>query len=122
MSESLLDLEMLDSYRELASPEDPDFFRRYLKTFLEGIPVQIENIEASIRSADAAQMARAAHAIKSSCMNVGASVLVERCAKLEAIGKSGSISGAESLYPEIAELFRRLVEEVHALPEFRDRG
>ncbi len=120
MSESLLDSEMLNSYRELASLEDPDFFKTYLSTFLAALPTLVDAILASIDSSNAEQLVRAAHAIKSSCLNVGASDIVERCAKIEAIGKCGTVSGAGPLAIEVVALVRRLTEEVHSLPEFRD--
>jgi HPt (histidine-containing phosphotransfer) domain-containing protein len=119
MSESLLDSEMLDSYRELASPDDPDFFKTYLNTFLAALPALVDSILNSIETSNADQLARAAHAIKSSCMNVGAADIVNRCAQMELIGKSGTIAGAGPLSIEVVALIRRLTAEVHALPEFR---
>lgn len=118
-SERLLDTEILDSYRELATPEDPDFFRNFLETFLAGVPGYVAGIEGAIRAGDAESLARAAHALKSSCLNVGAEAVVVRCARLENLGKSGTVEGAPPIAVEIAELCRRMAEEIRGLSEFR---
>jgi HPt (histidine-containing phosphotransfer) domain-containing protein len=118
MSESLLDSEMLDSYRELGTPEDPHFFRNYLQTFLDGLPPHLEGIDRAIGSGNSELLAREAHALKSSCMNVGAKPVVERAAKLESLGKIGRLDGAAELALEVSELCRKLGEEIRSLPEF----
>lgn len=110
---------MLDSYRELVTPDDPYFFKRFMEKFIEALPGYVAAIEAAIRRTDTVGLALAAHALKSSCLNVGAGAIVERSAKLEALGKSGSVAGAEPLAAEVAALCARLGDEVRALTEFQ---
>ncbi len=113
---------MLDAYRALATPDDPSFFKTYLTLFLEGVSEHLAAIEAAIRNTDAEELAKAAHALKSTCMNVGADAIVERSAKLEGVANAGGVVGAAPLASEIASLCRQMSGEIYALPEFRRDG
>jgi two-component system, sensor histidine kinase len=119
MAENLLDNEMLDSYRELGTPEEPDFLKKFLTTFIDAIPAHLERIDVAIKASNFEDLARASHAIKSSCLNIGAAAIVERCAKIEANGKAGELGDSAKLYGEVVELCGQLKAEIHALPEFR---
>ena len=115
---TLLDFEVLESFRELAA-EDPEFFRKYFDAFLLTIPKQIEGLHEAMRLQDARKLAQHAHAIKSSCANSGVREMVTRSENLENLGNSGTCAGSALTVAELETLFQRLEREVRALPEMQ---
>lgn len=107
-----LDPEMLAS---LESFGDPAFVAEVIDIYIEDAPPRIEAMRSAIAAGDATKLASAAHALKSSSGNVGASAVRELCAHLEAHGLTGA---AEKL----AELEREYADAVMALREVASKG
>ncbi len=118
MAKTLISPETLNSFRELQTPKDPNFFREFLTALLNGIPGHLETIRTAIETGDPQKIALSAHAIKSSCLNIGVTPITTLCAKLEELSKKGSLVGAQELYTETMQLCATLKREIHALPEF----
>ena len=73
--------------------------------FLGETPISFEDLRTAVRDGDAANIARAAHALKSASLNVGAESMSELCKELEALGKDGTTDGAASLATRLDELY-----------------
>lgn len=63
-----------------------------------------------------------AHALKSSCLNLGAEQLGSLLLQLEKLGNSGSLSGVDALYEQVRNEFDLLQREIAALPEFKKKA
>jgi HPt (histidine-containing phosphotransfer) domain-containing protein len=66
----------------------------------------------AVSRGDAAEMSRAAHALKSSSFNVGAKALAELCHRLEQLGKRNELAQGAELVAEAEALYegsRRLL-------------
>ena len=65
--------------------------------YLEDTPGHIQAIEAAVGEGDADRLHAIAHSIKGSSRNLGAERLADICKQLEDIGRSGVVSGADSI-------------------------
>lgn len=78
-----LDAEVLEQLRSLSSDDDPLFAEDLVDAFLADVPPRLDIIEAALRRGDAQAAAREAHALKSSCGNVGATEMSRIAASIE---------------------------------------
>ena len=100
-----IDPETLASLQSFGGPE---FFAELIDIYITDAPPRIETMRMAIAEGDAAKLAFAAHALKSSSGNVGATAVRELCADLEA----NTLAGATE---KLAELEREYVDAVKAL-------
>ena len=70
---------------------------RVIGAFLADTPARLAQIRDATHAGNAEALRKTAHALKSSCANVGAERLATFAAELEAIGKSGALAGASAL-------------------------
>jgi PAS domain S-box-containing protein len=89
-----LDRAILASLRELQSADQPDVLGELIDVFLTDARDQIEALRAAIACGDAAAIERAAHRLRGSSANLGATTLAAHCAELEALGRRPAIEGA----------------------------
>jgi HPt (histidine-containing phosphotransfer) domain-containing protein len=76
---------------------DLEFLAELLAEYFRDSPAQFHNLAAALSSNDAEAFRRAAHSLKSNSANFGALALSGRFKKLEDMGKSGNLEGADSL-------------------------
>jgi signal transduction histidine kinase/CheY-like chemotaxis protein len=86
-----------------------------IKTFLQDAPKTILLIQRAIANKDAQQLALTAHALKGSVSIFGAPKAVAIVRKLEAIGRSGDLVGADSQFRALESEFARLKPELLAI-------
>ena len=67
--------------------------------------------------ADAVGVRRVAHGLKSNGADFGAVKFSALCKELEAVGKSGTLEGAENLYSSIASEFELVARALAAIRE-----
>jgi HPt (histidine-containing phosphotransfer) domain-containing protein len=92
-SETPIDPEAIENLRAL-TPDDPDsFLRDIIGIFLEDTPARIADLRQSLAAGDRDSFTRAAHSIKGSSSNLGATQLREISAELEQRGKTEGIAG-----------------------------
>ena len=75
---------LIDSARMRTFREDyPDIVDQLLRLFLDSTPELLEELHAAVDSDDAAELKRAAHKLKGSCQNIGATFMATLCLTLE---------------------------------------
>ena len=99
--------------------DDPEFFKSLLQAFLESLTSRLPPIKQAIEQKSGDKLALAAHALKSSCCNLGAQKLGDFCQELEKIGKAGSTDGADAIYVQLSREADAVKNEVNALPEMK---
>jgi len=72
-----------------------DFVDELVDTFLEDGARQIEALHAAVASGDVDGLGRAAHSLKTGCLNIGATDLGTTCRSLEEAARGGSVPDAE---------------------------
>jgi two-component system sensor histidine kinase/response regulator len=107
---SALDEQALKQIRALRKPGGPDLLKRIVGLYITNSRALVDSLRASITSSDAAAVLQAAHSLKSSSANVGATELTKLCATLETAAKAGKLtSGWAMLEPIVTEHNRVLL-------------
>ena len=107
----LLDNELLAELKEIME----DDFGELLETFLTESAKQMNAVSTSLLAGESDQLRRAAHSLKGSCGNIGASQLQAHCAELEASAATGDLSLSTSLVAEAERQLKLVQSEVAAL-------
>jgi HPt (histidine-containing phosphotransfer) domain-containing protein len=89
----VIDPQAIEDLRAL-NPEDPAFLRELIDLFIQDVPGRITEIEQALASKDAVLLTRAAHTIKGSCSNFGATSLREISHAMEMQGKASDFATA----------------------------
>ncbi|TVP55239.1 MAG: Hpt domain-containing protein [Halomonadaceae bacterium] len=85
---SHLDHEALSELQEVMEDE----FEILISTFLQDSSERIQHLHQALESEAADDFSKAAHSLKGSSINIGATVLGERCKVAENAGRAGQLS------------------------------
>ena len=106
--EAVVDAEKIAGLQQLARA-NPSFMRDITGLFREDALLRIHELRDSTSRSDPGMVARAAHSLKSSSGNIGASRMYSLCATIESSARQGSLDG-------VAEMVEQLATELdHAL-------
>jgi len=115
----VLDRAVLEQLSRVRTNGKPELLTRVIKLYVSESPVLIEKLKDAARAGDAARMSSAAHTLKSSSANVGASVLSRYCADVEAHARDGETEQARRCIAKIETEHRSvqsaLVSEIESL-------
>ena len=118
MPEPSLDSDKVSGLKEMGKA-NPRFMSDITTLFREDALVRLHDLRDSIAAANPAQLARAAHALKSSSGNVGAKRIYTLCAAIEENARAGKIAGAKEFVDQVAA---ELDVAVAALTRSANRG
>ena len=104
---SPLDPQAIEDLRAL-NPDDVSFLRELIQIYLDDSPQQIAEIEQSLTKGDAPRLTRAAHSLKGSSANFGASQLRAICEKIEHLGRTAALSEVPAQLPELQAEYARV--------------
>jgi signal transduction histidine kinase/CheY-like chemotaxis protein/HPt (histidine-containing phosphotransfer) domain-containing protein len=104
-----LDEDVIQSLRELGGEDDPGLLAELAELFLEDAPPRIADLQRALESNDTKLLQETAHALKSSCGNLGALLLSEMCRELEAMGREERLDGAAALLERSTRELDRVV-------------
>jgi HPt (histidine-containing phosphotransfer) domain-containing protein len=110
-----LDPVVLENLRQLTPPGEPDVLNEVLQLFLDDVPARIERLRAAWQGGDAVAVQRAAHSLKGSAGNIGATDLLGVCRQLDELGRAGDLSGAAALVAALDSEFGRVRAEIKSL-------
>ena len=112
-----IDSTALDSLAALPHADDKDLAEQVIRTYIKTSLDQMTRLGEAIDSADADCIRTAAHSLKSSSANVGATRLAELCASIETSTRASDRASAVTLqrqikneYPRVIEALRRRIE------------
>jgi HPt (histidine-containing phosphotransfer) domain-containing protein len=86
-----------------------------VETFLRDAPALLETVRGALEAAEAQQLRRAAHTLKSNGRMFGATRLAELCQELEAMAKAGTLLGAAELVAQIDGEYARVAGALQAV-------
>jgi len=116
--EATIDWSVLETLQTFRKQGAPDPRTRLINIFLSCSPPLLDALQTAIQTSAPDSLANAAHSMKSGSLNMGATELGELCARLENIGRRGSIEEAEDLlarleleYGAVEAAFRKIVSE-----------
>ncbi|MYM23709.1 response regulator [Duganella sp. FT135W] len=115
--DQLINLQALDNIRALSPVNGNALLERVLQAFLRDTPIHLHTIRQAIHAGDADQLRKAAHSLKSSSANIGASALAQRSKELEQLGRNHTTAGAAALLADMEHSFQAARQALGALLE-----
>ncbi len=117
-SEPVLEVEPIARLREMGKALGRDVPRRILELYLGDSPARLVTLRRALADGNAQAIERAAHALKGSSANLGASVLAEHCHQLEKLSASSvpadaeaQLAALEAEYGKVEAAMRELLTE-----------
>lgn len=110
-----IDPQALEGLREL-NPDDPAFLRELIDLFINDVGDRLAELDRALASSDVNLLIRAAHTIKGSCSNFGATELTRLSQVMELQGKAADLPAAIATLPALKTEFTAVAE---ALRQFR---
>ena len=112
---SVLDPQAIENLRTLNPGDNDEFLREIVGIFLEDTPLRIAELDQGALAGDRAKFTRAAHSIKGSSANLGATALRSAAEKLEHQSHTQGIAGAAGLVEQVKTEFSRTQIALHTL-------
>ena len=100
-----IDPAAIQSLRALGGDDDDSFLREIIAIFLTDTPARIAELEAGLRDGDTDIFMRAAHSIKGSSSNMGATVLQATAERLENESRVSGLAGLRGRVDEVKAEF-----------------
>ncbi|PYQ30274.1 MAG: hypothetical protein DMF57_15520 [Acidobacteria bacterium] len=97
----VVDAEKVSVLKELAR-SNPTFLRDITGLFREDATLRLHELRDSVISGNPDRLARAAHALKSSSGNIGATRMYTLCTTIEANAQEGTVDGAAEIVEQLA--------------------
>jgi HPt (histidine-containing phosphotransfer) domain-containing protein len=115
MAAPVLDPSVIASLRDLTPPGEPDVLKELFALFLEDVPGRIERLRAAWQAGDAVAVQRAAHSLKGSAGNIGATQLHAVCASIDAQGRSGDLAPLPAMIASLDAEYANVQAEIKSL-------
>jgi PAS domain S-box-containing protein len=101
----VIDPGLLAGFREMDPDGSGGMLAKLIDLFLENTPTVLAEARAALCEASASRIERAAHMLKGSCANFGATSMQDACARLEGLCREGSLEGADEILAEVEKEF-----------------
>jgi CheY-like chemotaxis protein len=111
-----LDAAVIDRIRDMERRGAPDLLRRLVDAYLDTAARLVAEAEEAIQHKDVDALRHAAHTLKSSSANLGASELAHRCGEIENLVRGGHLLAARQHWPAARQEYERVVLALRALP------
>ncbi|HEY0862540.1 MAG TPA: Hpt domain-containing protein [Lacunisphaera sp.] len=111
----ILNPDAIRALRDLSPEGDSEFLRELIEIYLADTPKQLTKLEEAINRQDSGQVVHAAHTIKGSSGNFGATKLAQVAQEMEAHGKSSNLTSAAAALPGLKQAFADVITALQAL-------
>jgi HPt (histidine-containing phosphotransfer) domain-containing protein len=109
-----VDVAVIDELKE-ATGRDPAFLAELIDTYLEDSAALLAAMRQAIAAADAAEVRRAAHSLKSNSASFGAGPLANVCRELEHRARDGRLDDAAEHLARIETAYAEVERELRSL-------
>src|SRR5262245_55622116 len=110
-----VDKSVIDELRGLSREDNATLLDELVELFIGGSPRRIAELRSAITRKDPEGLAKAAHSLKSSSAQMGASRMQEISAALETLGRTGTVAGTETLVEEMVIELDRVVPDLQSM-------
>ena len=111
----LLDQKALNNIRAVHREGAPKLLEKVISIYFESSPKLLQTLRDAVAGDDAAEtIERAAHSLKSSSANLGATKLAALCGGLEEMARENRTEGANAILIEIEKLYPLVCESLAA--------
>jgi histidine phosphotransfer protein HptB len=104
---AVIDSGAIENLRALNPGDSDAFLREITQIFLDDTPLRIAELDQSLIDGDVPRFTRAAHSIKGSSSNLGASALRKVAEKLEHQSRDHGLAEVNSLLDQVKTEFER---------------
>ena len=111
----VLDPQSIENLRALNPGDNDEFLREIAGIFLEDTPQRIAELDQSALVADIPKFTRAAHSIKGSSANIGATYLRAASERLENMARTQGLAGVAPLVEQVKAEFARTRDALQTL-------
>jgi signal transduction histidine kinase/CheY-like chemotaxis protein/HPt (histidine-containing phosphotransfer) domain-containing protein len=108
-AKSLLDQKRLDMIRAMQRPESPSVLDRIITMYNESSPEMVRAMHEAVKKGDAEALREAAHSLKTSSANLGATELASLCKELEDLGARTKIEAAGALLDRLDDVYQEVI-------------
>lgn len=109
-----LDEQALHQIRSLRQPGGPDLLKKIVDLYISNSRTLVETLREALIRSDAPAVSQAAHSLKSSSANVGATALTQLCAQMETSAKGGKLDSGWPLLDRMVEEHNRVLLALNA--------
>lgn len=113
--EIILDPAAIENLRAIGGDDNGEFLRELVGIFLQDGPHRLADIESALAAGNAEDLARAAHTMKGSASNFGATALSAVSRDIEQLGKQRNLPEANIRLPALRAEFARTTTALQAL-------
>ena len=113
-----IDMQAIDSLRELSPEPGGEFLRELIEIYLQDTPQRITEMEDALNKKDIPGFTRAAHTIKGSSSNFGATKLTKLAHELEMQGKGNTLAESPAFcaklraeFAEVAQILAKIAQD-----------
>jgi signal transduction histidine kinase/CheY-like chemotaxis protein len=111
----LIDENVVEQLKKLASPKRPRFFPDLVEKFAEDSARHRSSVLAAITSNDPAAMRESAHSMKGASRSIGAAEIGHISERIEHLAKLGTVRGAEALIEELDAVLDASISELRRI-------
>jgi HPt (histidine-containing phosphotransfer) domain-containing protein len=104
IDQTVIDTDALGNLLEIAGGDD-EFVNELIRTYAEDGAAQVERLRVAAAAGDTPALVIGAHSLKTSSLNVGATVVAELSRVLEEGARAGSVTEAPARVEAIASAF-----------------
>lgn len=112
---TIIDSQSIENLRALNPGDNDEFLREIITIYLEDTPQRIAELDQSLANGDIPRFTRAAHSVKGSSANLGASVVRSVAEKLEHQSAREGLDNVAALLAELKTEFARAQAELSKL-------
>ncbi|MEP0747243.1 MULTISPECIES: response regulator [unclassified Coleofasciculus] len=110
-----IDAKVLQSFRKMVGEEDAEaILGEMIDCYLDDAPKLLEAIAIAVAQANAPQLQRTAHTLKSSSATLGATTLAQLCKELEIMARTGNIKNALDKLPQLEAEYEQVKADLHS--------
>lgn len=111
----IIDPHALDNLRMLNPDDGDEFLREIVAIFISDTPKRLDELDECLASGDAVKFVRAAHSIKGSSSNLGATGLRHAAEVLEQHAKQAGLVDLGTMMADVRREFTRAEQELARL-------
>ncbi|MBI5691711.1 MAG: Hpt domain-containing protein [Verrucomicrobia bacterium] len=112
---SVLDPQAIENLRALNPGDNDEFLREIAGIFMEDTPKRLGELDTSLAAGDIPRFTRAAHSIKGSSANIGATSLRTVAERLEHHTRQHGLAGVTAMVAEVKAEYGRAETALRAL-------
>jgi HPt (histidine-containing phosphotransfer) domain-containing protein len=110
-----IDPEAIENLRALNPGDDDEFLKEIIGIFLEDTPQRIAELDQCLASFDQPKFTRAAHSIKGSASNLGATKVREVAEQLEHQSRNSGLNGLDQLLATLGNEYAAAKSELEKI-------